>query len=351
MDLDLIDPEMRRAARFMPAPPVHRGWTLPVMRWLTKIGVRHKLSSGVTVEVRPVGAASVHIYRPPERTSDGAVLWIHGGGFVIGAASMDDVRCSRYALEFGAVVVSVEYRLAPEHPFPAPLDDCFAAWTWMQEHADGLGVDPHRIVVGGESAGGGLAATLVQRHPRHRRPAAGGAAARLPHARRSHRRPHRTRCRQAPPVEQPRQPRRLDRLPRPRARTSWHRTRATGSAGAAEPPGTRDRRGTGRPDAQSPSTPSGAPKRSRGSATRLDRRRRGRPVPRRGPRLRRATRGRGRAVRVRRRTGCPSRLRQHGIRRPPRPSTSNVASMSFCGPTCSRVPERRTRTRRSNPSS
>ena len=163
MDLDLIDPEMRRAARIMPAPPVHQGWTLPVMRWLTKVGARHKLSSGVTVEVRPVGAASVHIYRPPERTSDGAVLWMHGGGFVIGAAIIDDVRCSRYALEFGVVVVSVDYRLAPEHPFPAPLDDCFAAWTWMQEHAEGLGVDPHRIVVGGESAGGGLAATLVQR--------------------------------------------------------------------------------------------------------------------------------------------------------------------------------------------
>ena len=163
MDLDLIDPEMRRAARIMPAPPVHRHWTLPVMRWLTKVGVRHKLSSGVTVEVRPIGAASVHIYRPPVQTSDGAVLWIHGGGFVIGAAIMDDVRCSRYALEFGTVVVSVEYRLAPEHPFPAPLDDCFAAWTWMQEQAERLGVDPHRIVVGGESAGGGLAATLVQR--------------------------------------------------------------------------------------------------------------------------------------------------------------------------------------------
>jgi acetyl esterase/lipase len=163
MDLDLIDPEMRRVARITPAPPVHHRWTLPVMRWLTKIGARHKLSSGVTLEVRSVGEASVHIYRPPEQTSDGAVLWIHGGGFVIGAASMNDTRCSRYAAEFGTVVVSVEYRLAPEHPFPAPLDDCFAAWTWMQEQAERLGVDPHRIVVGGESAGGGLAATLAQR--------------------------------------------------------------------------------------------------------------------------------------------------------------------------------------------
>ncbi len=163
MDLDLIDPEMRRAARLMPALPVHRGWTVPVMRWLTKIGTRHKLPRGVTVEVRPVGAAAVQIYRPPEQTSDGALLWMHGGGYLIGAAIMDDTRCSRYAAEFGIVVVSVDYRLAPEHPFPAPLDDCFAAWNWMQERAESLGVDPRRIVVGGESAGGGLAATLVQR--------------------------------------------------------------------------------------------------------------------------------------------------------------------------------------------
>jgi acetyl esterase/lipase len=163
MDLDLIDPEMRRAARLVPAPPVHRPRALTVMRWLTKVGARPKLPAGVTVEVRAVGAASVRIYRPAELRSDGAVLWIHGGGFVIGTAKMDDARCSRYALEFGAVVVSVDYRLSPEHPFPAPLDDCFAAWTWLQEHADGVGVDPQRVVVGGESAGGGLAATLVQR--------------------------------------------------------------------------------------------------------------------------------------------------------------------------------------------
>ncbi len=163
MDLDLIDPEMRRAARVVPTPPVHRPWALSVMRWLAKVGARPKLPTGVTVEVRPVGAASVRIYRPAELLSDGAVLWIHGGGFVIGTAQMDDARCSRNALEFGVVVVSIDYRLAPEHPFPAPLDDCFAAWTWLQEHADGLGVDPHRVVVGGESAGGGLAATLVQR--------------------------------------------------------------------------------------------------------------------------------------------------------------------------------------------
>lgn len=163
MDLDLIDPEMRRAARFMPAVPVHRRGMLPVIRWLTEVGLRSKVPADVTVEVRPLGPASIRIYRPVGPASTGAVLWIHGGGFVIGAAKMDDARCSRYVSQFGVVVVSVEYRLAPEHPFPAPLDDCFAVWIWMQERADRLGIDPHRIAVGGESAGSGLAATLVQR--------------------------------------------------------------------------------------------------------------------------------------------------------------------------------------------
>jgi acetyl esterase len=163
MDLDLIDPEMRRAARLTPALPVHLHWTLPVMRWLTKVGTRHKLPSGVTVEIRPVGAASVHIYRPPEQTSDGAVLWIHGGGFVVGAAIMDDVRCSRYAAEFGTVVVSVEYRLAPEHPYPAGLDDCEAVTRWAIAHAADFRTTSDRVVAAGESAGGNLSATVALR--------------------------------------------------------------------------------------------------------------------------------------------------------------------------------------------
>ena len=302
MDLDRIDPEMRRAARFMPAPPVHRRWTLPVMRWLTKVGVRHKLSSRVTVEVRPVGAASVHIYRPPERPPTVAVLWIHGGGFVIGTAQMDDVRCSRYALEFGAVVVSVDYRLAPEHPFPAPLDDCFAAWTGCRSTAERprRGPTPHR----GRRRErrrwpGGDARTA---HPRHRWPAAGGAAARLPDARRPHRRPHRrsttssTACGTTAPTAPVGPP--------------------TSATSPAVPKPTAPNCGDqleSRPPNQSPSTPSGRGEAiSPGLPPDVDRRRRGRPVPRRGPRLRRATRGRGRTVRVRRRAGSSARLRQHG---------------------------------------
>jgi len=92
-----------------------------------------------------------------------ALLWIHGGGFVIGRAAQNDRFCGAAARDLGIVVVSVEYRKAPEHRFPAGLDDCHAGWTWMQQQAAALGIDPARVAVGGESAGGGLAASLVQR--------------------------------------------------------------------------------------------------------------------------------------------------------------------------------------------
>jgi acetyl esterase/lipase len=107
--------------------------------------------------------AKVFVFDPVDRTSDGALLWIHGGGFVGGTAAMDHALCARIASDLGILVVSAEYRLAPEHPFPAPLDDCFAALTWLHAQAAALGVDPARMAVGGASAGGGLAAAVVQR--------------------------------------------------------------------------------------------------------------------------------------------------------------------------------------------
>lgn len=107
---------------------------------------------------------TVRVYRPRESPAvTPALLWIHGGGMVLGAAEMDDVRCAIFAEQFGIVVVSVDYRLAPEHPYPAPLDDCFAALTWLVDAADELGIDAGRIAIGGASAGGGLAAGLALR--------------------------------------------------------------------------------------------------------------------------------------------------------------------------------------------
>jgi acetyl esterase/lipase len=86
------------------------------------------------------------------------MLWIHGGGYVIGTAGQDDAVCRHFAEELGIIVAAVEYRLAPEHPFPLPLDDCYDALAWLVLQPD---VDPSRIAVGGASAGGGLAAALA----------------------------------------------------------------------------------------------------------------------------------------------------------------------------------------------
>ena len=105
----------------------------------------------------------VFVYEPEERSRpSGALLWIHGGGYVIGDPAAEHTVCSRYARELGIVVVTPGYRLAPEHPFPAGLEDCYAALRWLHDHADELGIDRTRIAVGGESAGGGLAAALAQ---------------------------------------------------------------------------------------------------------------------------------------------------------------------------------------------
>ncbi len=104
----------------------------------------------------------VRVYKPSgaEDALPG-LLWIHGGGMVLGNVDMDDINCKAKVATIGCAVASVEYRLAPEHPHPAPVEDCFAALRWFVANAESLGVDPARIAVGGASAGGGLAAALA----------------------------------------------------------------------------------------------------------------------------------------------------------------------------------------------
>jgi acetyl esterase len=106
----------------------------------------------------------VRVFRP-EGAAPGAgrpaLLDIHGGGFVLGSMDMQRAAAAAMARGLGAVVINVEYRLAPEHPFPAGLEDCYAALRWVSGNAAELGVDPARIAVGGQSAGGGLAAATA----------------------------------------------------------------------------------------------------------------------------------------------------------------------------------------------
>ncbi|RCW40932.1 acetyl esterase/lipase [Halopolyspora algeriensis] len=145
-----------RLARFLPSAAVGPR-SLPVIRKLTKF-VRGDARSNA--QVVPVDAnVSVRVFRPASaRRPAPGLLWIHGGGYVLGTAAMEDRRCRHFANRLGAVVASVEYRLAPEHPFPAPLEDCYAGLRWLAEQP---GIDPARIAIGGESASGGLAAALA----------------------------------------------------------------------------------------------------------------------------------------------------------------------------------------------
>lgn len=103
----------------------------------------------------------VRIYRPQQ--AQGAIVWLHGGGFVMGDLDTDHPFAIRIADGAGTVVISVGYRRAPEHRFPAAIDDAYAVLTWTAEHAAELGVDPARIAVGGHSAGAGLAAAMTLR--------------------------------------------------------------------------------------------------------------------------------------------------------------------------------------------
>jgi acetyl esterase len=101
----------------------------------------------------------VRIYRPLGTSAPvPGILYIHGGGFIIGSVETEHGGAAAMAIDTGAVVVSVDYRLAPEHPFPGPLHDCYAALWFLSAEADELGVDVDRLAVSGGSAGGGLAA-------------------------------------------------------------------------------------------------------------------------------------------------------------------------------------------------
>jgi acetyl esterase len=113
----------------------------------------------------PAGDIPVRVYTPQPAVGEihGVLVWLHGGGWVIGDIETADSTCRALANRASCVVVSVDYRLAPEHPAPAALDDCLAVLMWTVENAELLGVDASRVAVGGDSAGGNLAALVCQR--------------------------------------------------------------------------------------------------------------------------------------------------------------------------------------------
>lgn len=163
-----VPAELRDPKLYVPTT-VSNDVTLRIGRRLLGAAPPGPIAPGVTVSTeyltapgRP--AVRTLLYQPAERTRpSGALVWIHGGGLIMGTPEQGNALCSRFASELGIVVVSVDYRLAPEHPFPAGLDDCATTLRWTHENAERLGIDPTRVAVGGDSAGGGLAAALAQR--------------------------------------------------------------------------------------------------------------------------------------------------------------------------------------------
>ena len=167
--IDRVDPDLRPGVEAFP----------PDLLDLNDIaGTRQKLASlfgalpapvveGVSSEDHhvpgPPGAPDVlvRVYRPDGAGMRPALLWIHGGGYVLGDIEGDDAKARTLARNVDCVVVAVEYRLAPEHPFPAPVEDCYAALKWLAANAAKLNVKADRIAIGGASAGGGLTAGLA----------------------------------------------------------------------------------------------------------------------------------------------------------------------------------------------
>ena len=154
-----LDPGLRNVARFLPRGyALHRGYR--VQRKLTQL-----MGNAGRIRNVPVVAVNEHVkvrlHRPtglPDRAP--ALLWIHGGATIMGTAVHDDKYCRKLSNLTGVAVAAVEHRLAPEHPYPTPLEDCYAALLWLARQP---WVDPDRVAIGGASAGGHFAAAVAQR--------------------------------------------------------------------------------------------------------------------------------------------------------------------------------------------
>lgn len=167
--LDLLDEDARSFAQALlrqaPAPPYARYGVEGVRAIFDTVdAARQPICPVHRVEDRivdgPGGPLRARCYRPSSATDLPAVVYLHGGGFVVGTLNGVDDVCRSLCAEAECVVISVEYRRAPEHVFPAAADDCLRTYEWVQREAESLGVDPSRVALAGDSAGGNLALSI-----------------------------------------------------------------------------------------------------------------------------------------------------------------------------------------------
>jgi acetyl esterase/lipase len=162
----LVDPELAQILSQLPTFELSAATlsTLRAMELPTEAPAAAEVQRVERELPGPSGAPAVRalFYTPPAaRGPLPAVLHIHGGGYVMGVPEFNDARNRQLARDVGCAVLSVDYRLAPETPFPGGIEDCYAALLWLHRHAARIGVDAERIAISGESAGGGLAASLA----------------------------------------------------------------------------------------------------------------------------------------------------------------------------------------------
>ena len=165
MDINRVRPELRKAVASFPKLPLESNFGRKVTRFLLPLLLpRTKAPEGLSISwLKTASGQRLRVFKPVSTKTRGAMLYIHGGGMIIGSPEIDDALLSRIATELNIVIVSPDYRLAPENPYPAAIDDCNEAWHWMLSNAAKYEIDTKRMAIGGESAGGGLAAGSVLR--------------------------------------------------------------------------------------------------------------------------------------------------------------------------------------------
>jgi len=163
-----IHPELQQVAKKSPKFSFNTT-NIRFINLLIRLMPSPKILEGILVENILISGQDdrakirLRIYKPISiNTPTPVLIWLHGGGYLIGKPEQDDDSCAQFVRELGITIVSVDYRLAPKCPFPAGLDDSYSALKWVVFNSPQLGVDTNRIAIGGASAGGGLAAALIQ---------------------------------------------------------------------------------------------------------------------------------------------------------------------------------------------